>query len=265
MKQFLLSSLALLLVLACKNNSQTQETSEPELQVEPDEITIEMDSPIDIHPVSHASMVVEWEGATIYVDPVGGASLYNSYPKPDLILVTDIHFDHLNLETLEGIVAPNTDIFAPKAVISELSENLIPYTTEISNGEIKNFKGFSIEAIPMYNLREEALKFHEKGRGNGYVIESKGQRVYVSGDTEDIPEMRGLKHIDKAFVCMNLPYTMTVESAADAVLEFAPIEVYPYHYRGTEGLSDVEKFKTLVSDENPAIKVVQLNWYPETE
>ena len=113
----------------------------------------------------------------------------------------------------------------------------------------------------MYNLREEALKFHTKGRGNGYVFSIDNQRIYFSGDTEDIPEMRALKNIDKAFVCMNLPYTMTVESAADAVLEFKPKEVYPYHYRGTVGLSDVAKFKSLVNKGNAEIKVVQLDWY----
>ena len=113
----------------------------------------------------------------------------------------------------------------------------------------------------MYNLREEALKFHQKGRGNGYVLTLGEERVYISGDTEDIPEMRQLKNIDKAFVCMNLPYTMTVESAASAVLDFKPKQVYPYHYRGTEGLSDVNKFKSIVNTGNAEIDVVQLNWY----
>ena len=114
----------------------------------------------------------------------------------------------------------------------------------------------------MYNLREEALKFHTKGRGNGYVLTINEERIYFSGDTEDIPEMRNLKNIDKAFVCMNLPYTMTVESAADAVLAFKPKQVYPYHYRGTQGLSDVAKFKKIVNEKDTSIEVVQWNWYP---
>ena len=96
---------------------------------------------------------------------------------------------------------------------------------------------------------------------SGYVIENNGKRVYISGDTEDIPEMRALKNIDIAFVCMNLPYTMTPESAADAVIEFAPKMVYPYHYRGTEGMSDVAIFKSLVQNKNPNINVNQLDWY----
>ena len=120
----------------------------------------------------------------------------------------------------------------------------------------------SVEAVPMYNLREEALKFHSKGRGNGYVLTIDGQRLYFSGDTEDIPEMRALKNIDKAFICMNLPYTMTEESAASAVLEFKPKQVYPYHYRGNPNVSDVSKFKTLVNQGDANIEVVQLDWYP---
>ena len=113
----------------------------------------------------------------------------------------------------------------------------------------------------MYNLREEALQFHEKGRGNGYVLNINDERIYISGDTEDIPEMRNLKNIDKAFVCMNLPWTMTVKSAADAVLEFKPKAVYPYHYRGKEGKSDVNLFKKIVNDGNNSIDVLLLDWY----
>ncbi len=131
----------------------------------------------------------------------------------------------------------------------------------LKNGQSYSDDGILIEAIPMYNLREEALKFHEKGRGNGYILTIEDQRIYISGDTEDIPEMRNLKNIDKAFVCMNLPYTMTVESAAGAVLDFKPKTVYPYHYRGTNGLSDIAKFKSLIEAKNDEIEVKLLNWY----
>jgi L-ascorbate metabolism protein UlaG (beta-lactamase superfamily) len=117
----------------------------------------------------------------------------------------------------------------------------------------------------MYNLRPEAQKFHEKGRGNGYVLNLGNSRVYFSGDTEDIPEMRSLENIDKAFICMNLPYTMTVDKAAEAVLEFRPKEVYPYHYRGRPDVSDVGKFRELIEAGNSGIEVVQLDWYPNDE
>jgi len=121
--------------------------------------------------------------------------------------------------------------------------------------------GMTIEAIPMYNLRDEALNFHPKGRGNGYVISLAGERIYISGDTEDIPEMRELTNIDKAFICMNLPYTMTVESAASAVLDFKPKIAIPYHYRGKDGLSDIENFKQIIESKNSDIKVEFLKWY----
>lgn len=121
--------------------------------------------------------------------------------------------------------------------------------------------GISIKAIPMYNLREEALKFHTKGRGNGYVLDINDERIYISGDTEDIPEMRNLKNIDKAFVCMNLPYTMPIESAASAVLDFKPKTVYPYHYRGSDGLSNINLFKEIVNKEDKSIDVQLLGWY----
>lgn len=214
-----------------------------------------------INPIEHASMVLDWNGVIIYVDPVGGGEKYASYTKPNLILLTDIHADHLDVPTLQAIRTDSVQIIAPKAVFDKLPKDLAAKTIVINNGETKNENDISIEAIPMYNLRKEALQFHTKGRGNGYVLENGGKRVYISGDTEDIPEMRNLKNIDIAFVCMNLPYTMTVESAADAVLAFKPKTVYPYHYRGTEGMSDVAKFKELVEKGDPSIKVTQLDWY----
>ena len=118
--------------------------------------------------------------------------------------------------------------------------------------------GINIEAMPMYNLPEAADAFHTKGRGNGYVLTIGGKRVYISGDTEDIPEMRALKNIDIAFVCMNLPYTMDVNQAALGVVAFKPKVVYPYHYRG----QDVNIFKKLVNEADKNIEVKLVNWYP---
>jgi L-ascorbate metabolism protein UlaG (beta-lactamase superfamily) len=131
----------------------------------------------------------------------------------------------------------------------------------MNNADTIKIQGIAIEAIPMYNLREEALKFHNKGRGNGYVLTLGKTRVYISGDTEDIPEMRALKNIDIAFVCMNLPFTMPVASAADAVLDFKPKIVYPYHYRGRPEVSDTSLFKKLVNEKNSKIEVRLRDWY----
>jgi len=216
---------------------------------------------LTIHPVQHGTLVLEWNDKTIYVDPVGGAEPFEKFKRPDLILITDVHGDHLNAETVTAVSTDATQIVAPQAVAEKLPEATKPRTTVLANGKTTTAAGIGIEAMPMYNLTEERLKFHTKGRGNGYVLALGGKRVYVSGDTEDIPEMRALKDIDVAFVCMNLPYTMTPERAADAVLEFKPKIVYPYHYRGAgRKMSDVALFKKLVG-KNPDIEVRLRNWY----
>jgi L-ascorbate metabolism protein UlaG (beta-lactamase superfamily) len=133
----------------------------------------------------------------------------------------------------------------------------------LSNGSTTKQLGISISAIPMYNLPESPTAMHTKGRGNGYILHIGGKNIYISGDTQAIPEMRSLKNIDVAFVCMNLPYTMDVKEAASGVLAFKPKVVYPYHYRGKGGLSDVNEFKRLVNAGNPAIEVRLRNWYPK--
>jgi L-ascorbate metabolism protein UlaG (beta-lactamase superfamily) len=125
--------------------------------------------------------------------------------------------------------------------------------------------GIDILAIPMYNLPESDDAKHVKGRGNGYLLNLAGKSIYISGDTADIPEMRNLNDIDIAFVCMNLPYTMDINQAASAVLDFKPKIVYPYHYRGRPEISDTEAFGKLVNAENKDIEVRLRNWYPEYE
>ena len=220
---------------------------------------------VAIIPISHATAVLQWKDITIYVDPVGGAEAFKGQELPDLILITDIHGDHFNLETLEALNTEKAKIMMPQAVADKMPDNFTPQIDVLNNGDTKERYGINIEAIPMYNLREEAKDFHTKGRGNGYVLDMGDERLYISGDTEDIPEMRSLENIDIAFVCMNLPYTMTEESAAEAVLEFKPKQVYPYHYRGKPDVSDVAKFKELVNSGDSDIEVVQLDWYPNEE
>lgn len=220
---------------------------------------------IKIIPIEHATTVLEWNDITIYIDPTGGKKAFENHKLPDLILITDIHGDHFNLETLQELDTQKAKIMVPQAVADKMPKEFTPQIDVLNNGDSKERYGIKVEAVPMYNLREEALKFHTKGRGNGYVLNIGDQRIYFSGDTEDIPEMRALKDIDKAFICMNLPYTMTVERAADAVLEFKPKEIYPYHYRGRPDVGDVNKFKSLINQGNPNIKVVQLDWYPNDD
>ncbi|NAY91130.1 MBL fold metallo-hydrolase [Muricauda sp. JGD-17] len=233
-----------------ENNSQTETKASAEVK---------------IIPIQHATAILEWNGISIYVDPVGGSQAFQGQNKPDLILITDIHGDHFSLETLQELDTEKAKIIVPQAVADKIPDEFAPQIDVLNNGESKERYEITVEAIPMYNLREDAKDFHIKGRGNGYVLNMDGQRLYFSGDTEDIPEMRALKNIDMAFVCMNLPYTMTVDRAVDAVLEFQPVKVYPYHYRGRPEVSDVQRFKQLVNSGNPSIEVVQLDWYPNDD
>ncbi len=217
-----------------------------------------------VTPIKHATFVLEAMNNVIYVDPVGGKAAFAGQREPDFILVTDIHADHFDINTIKDVIGERTVLIGPDAVKKQLPDELLKNFVLVFNGISQGFKtskmSMDIEGIAMYNLREEALKYHEKGRGNGYLLTLNKKRVYISGDTEDIPEIRKLKDIDIAFVCMNLPYTMTVESAADAVLDFKPKTVYPYHYRG----SDVERFKELVESKNKKIKVILRDWYPDS-
>lgn len=251
-----------LLFLGCKEHTKNKTLTSSASDITEATSINKKEKSVQIIPVEHATMILEWGEIVIYVDPVGGAETFKNQKLPDLILVTDIHGDHFSLETLESLNTEKAKIIMPQAAADKMPKKFVPQIDVLHNGDTKERYDIHVEAIPMYNLREEAKKFHEKGRGNGYLLTLDNQRIYISGDTEDIPEMRNLKNIDKAFVCMNLPYTMTPESAAKGVLAFAPKQVYPYHYRGNPDVSDVSKFKELVNRENPEIEVIQLDWYP---
>lgn len=218
--------------------------------------------PISIQPILHGCLVLTWNNKTIYVDPYGGGKAFEGIAPADLILITDIHGDHLNPETLNAIETSKAVIVAPQAVADQLPDNLKSKAIVLDNGKDIIQAGIPISAIPMYNLPEAADSRHTKGRGNGYILNLGGKNIYLSGDTEDIPEMRNLKNIDVAFVCMNQPFTMDITQASTAVLEFKPKIMYPYHYRGQGGLSDVEAFKKLVNAANASIDVRLRNWYP---
>lgn len=214
---------------------------------------------VKVHPIQHASLILETPVGVIYVDPVGDGALYGGKPKPDLILITHEHGDHFNAETLAGLAGEATLMITNPAVYATLSAEMQGNATQIANGENTSFSEMAIDAIGAYNLDPEKQKFHPKGRDNGYVLTMGDFRIYISGDTEDVPEMRALKNIDLAFVCMNLPFTMPAAAAADAVREFKPTNVYPYHYRGRDGgTQDPEVFAKLVGD---AANVKMGGWY----
>lgn len=207
------------------------------------------------HPVEHSSMVVETPSGTIYVDPVGGAEKYANYPAPDLILITHEHGDHFDLPTLEAL--PKVRLITSPAVFEMLPKPMQERASSMKNGDMAEALNMSIDAIPAYNTTAERAQYHPKGRGNGYVLTIGGKRFYIAGDTEPTPDMLALTDIKVAFLPMNLPYTMTVEQAAEAVAAFKPRTVFPYHYRG----SDVDKFARLVEESKSPTLVVLADWY----
>jgi L-ascorbate metabolism protein UlaG (beta-lactamase superfamily) len=211
------------------------------------------DGEVRVTPITHASLQLEYGGRVIHVDPTSPGD-YSKAAQADLILVTDIHPDHLDPAAIAKVRKPGAPVVAPSAAAEKI-EN----PTVIANGETKTVAGISIEAVPMYNLQRGPAPgqlFHTKGRGNGYILTLGSKRVYVAGDTECTDEMRALKDIDIAFVPMNLPYTMPPAEAAECVKAFKPKVVYPYHYRG----QNPEEFKAALKD--VPVEVRLLEWYP---
>jgi L-ascorbate metabolism protein UlaG (beta-lactamase superfamily) len=203
-------------------------------------------------PIQHASLMIQAGGKVIYIDPAQGK--YDGLPQADYILITDIHGDHMAPPIIDKLKKAGTLILAPKAVAEKVAG-----CTVISNGETKTVGDFKVEAIPMYNLKPAAngTFFHEKGRGNGYVLTYGGKRFYFSGDTEGTAEMKALKNIDVSFVCMNLPYTMAPEAAAEALRAFHPAIVYPYHY----SQSDLSIFSKALAASGIDVRI--RDWYPK--
>ena len=243
-------------LLACRTGAPTPASSVPD----PDAPAPMAAPALTVTPVSHASFVLRGGEVVLYNDPVGGAEAWASFPPATHVLVSDIHGDHLDSVTLEAVVRPTTALIVPRAVADRLSPKLAARATVLANGDSVVVAGLPVRAVPMYNLREEALRFHPPGRGNGYVVEVGNERVYVAGDTEDIPEMRALRDIDRAFVPMNLPYTMPASAAADAVLAFRPSLVYPYHFRGRPDFGDTAAFRAIVAGGGET-QVVGPDWY----
>lgn len=209
---------------------------------------------ITIAPLNHATLQITFGSAVIDVDPTPQAS-YTGLAAPTMILVTDIHGDHMDAATIAKLRTPATKVVAPAAVVTAAN---LTGAVVMANGETKTVDGVSVEAVPMYNLTRGPSPgqfYHDKGRGNGYILTLGGKRIYIAGDTEGTPEMRALKNIDVAFIPMNLPYTMPPAEAAEAVKAFMPKIVYPYHYRG----SDVNEFANALK--GTAIDVRLRNWY----
>jgi L-ascorbate metabolism protein UlaG (beta-lactamase superfamily) len=192
--------------------------------------------------IGHGTLMMEFGGKVIHIDPWTKQADYAKLPKADVILITHDHYDHLDVKAIDIIKKADTQM-----VISKSCEGKVDGGILMENGQSKDIAGVKIEAVPAYNLehkRPDGQPFHPKGAGNGYVITFGKTRVYVAGDTENTPEMKALKDIDIAFLPMNLPYTMTPEMVADAVRGFKPKILYPYHF----GDTDTGKLIALLKD-----------------
>lgn len=216
---------------------------------------------VKITPIYHATAMIEGGGKVIYIDPAKPAD-FTGLPKADLILITHEHPDHVDqdLTSIKAISKEGTRIWATEAVAKFVPDVLVLY-----NGEIKKMdkNGWAVEVVPAYNIKRGPAPgqfYHPKGEGNGYVLGLGGMRFYFSGDTEATPEMLALRGINVAFLCMNLPYTMSPEEAAAAAKVFKPKMVMPYHFRGSSPAS-MSAFREAFA--NTGIEVHTLVWYPD--
>jgi L-ascorbate metabolism protein UlaG (beta-lactamase superfamily) len=191
--------------------------------------------------VGHASLFFTFGGKVIHVDPYSSVGDYSRLPKADVILITHEHRDHLDPKALNAVRTPGTIVVLTRACVKEVGDGVI-----LDNGDTTILEGVRIDAVPAYNIvrkRETGEPYHPKGEGNGYILTFGDKKVYIAGDTENIPEMKALKNIDVAFLPMNLPNTMTPEEVADAAKAFKPKILYPYHLRTTDPTKIVDLLK----------------------
>ncbi len=202
--------------------------------------------------IGHGTLMMEYEGIVIHIDPVGEYADYSKMPKADLILVTHQHGDHFDVPAIKKIQKPVTEVILTALCASAFAEGRM-----LKNGDSGIYAGIPIEVVPAYNIQHERAPgkpFHPKGEGNGYILHFGKLRVYVAGDTENTPEMKSLKGIDVAFLPMNLPYTMTPEMVADAARAFKPKILYPYHF----GNTNTGQLVTLLKNEPVEVRIRDL-------
>jgi len=182
--------------------------------------------------LGHASLMLVWNGTVIHVDPWSAQGDYSALPKADLVLVTHEHRDHLDTGAIDVIAKPGTVLVASLKASAPLKGAKV-----LKNGESGDFAGIRVDAVPAYNrvhMRSPSEPFHPRGAGNGYVLHFGKTRLYIAGDTEDIPEMAALKGVDVAFLPVNLPYTMDPDMLVNAVRLLEPKVLYPYHTGDTD-------------------------------
>lgn len=198
---------------------------------------------LEITFVGHGTLMFTLGKTVLHVDPVSREADYATMPKADVVLITHGHGDHLDPAAIRAVQREGTEIILPERCAAEVSGG-----TVMANGDVRTAAGLKVEAVPAYNLlhkRPSGEPFHPRGEGNGYVVGFGDIRVYIAGDTENVPEMKALRNIDIAFLPMNLPYTMTPEMVADAAKAFRPKILYPYHF----GQTDPDELVKLLADE----------------
>jgi L-ascorbate metabolism protein UlaG (beta-lactamase superfamily) len=207
--------------------------------------------PVVFHPVHHATLWLEVAGRVVWIDPWSQGKLDG--PKVDVVLLTDSHPDHLDAAAVAAVRKPDATIIGPRAVAATQANVIV-----LDNGQEHDLGFMRVRAVPMYNLTrgpKPGTVYHERGRGNGYLLEVGDRRIYLSGDTECTPEMKALEQIDVAFVCMNLPYTMTPTEAAECVRAFRPTILCPYHYRD----SNLDELETALA--GSGVEIRRRAWY----
>jgi L-ascorbate metabolism protein UlaG (beta-lactamase superfamily) len=207
---------------------------------------------VSLLPIEHASFLLAWEDKAIYVDPAVPSIDDATLPKADLILITDIHYDHLDPVYVSRLRQPRTVVAGPEAGAARAGIDVV-----LHNGETRALLGIQVTAVPSYNLTRgpvAGLRYHEKGRDNGYLLDFDGLRIYVSGDTDCTPEIEGLGRIDVAFISLNVPYSMTPGEASECIAAFRPSVVIPYAYRHAD-LSALDRAQM------PGIELRRRNFY----
>jgi L-ascorbate metabolism protein UlaG (beta-lactamase superfamily) len=200
---------------------------------EVDEFKTKSGKTVKFHALVHASIRIEYDGKEIEIDPVrklGNKTIdYAAMPKADFVFVTHEHGDHFDKEAIKILSREGTQL-----IMNKRCADMYGPCGVLANGQSAQFGDISVDAVPAYNISEGRTQFHPKGRDNGYILTIDGLRIYIAGDTEDIPEMKDVKNIDIAFLPCNQPYTMTTEQLVRAAKVIKPKVLFPYHYGQTD-------------------------------
>ncbi|MDD3725892.1 MAG: MBL fold metallo-hydrolase [Candidatus Ratteibacteria bacterium] len=195
--------------------------------------------------LGHSSVLIEKEGRYIYIDPW---KIKISEPKADVVLITHPHYDHYSPEDIDKIRKEETIIIGPPDVIEKIKGN----TKKIKPQEEIELPFVKIKGVPAYNINKN---FHPKSNNwVGYIIQFSDGSIYVTGDTDFIPEMKCL-NVDIVLLPIGGTYTMDAEEAGEAVNNMNVKVAIPIHYGEIVGnKKDAERFASFVK--NAEVKVL---------